>query len=108
MNPINNIEKAQVYNNETNNENTKYEIDIQFSENMDLLISSSKNTIIGIKDFFMKCNDYLKQMKASLELILNSENPEDNDEIIQEYLKLIIEEINVLDELIQKMNKKKR
>ena len=55
----------------------------------------------------MKCNDYLKQMKASMELILNSENPEDNEEIIQEYLKLIIEEINVLDELIQKMNKKK-
>ena len=107
MNPINNIEKAQVYNNETNNENTKYEIDIQFSENMDLLISSSKNIIIEIKDFFMKCNDYLKQMKASMELILNSENPEENDEAIQEYLKLIIEEINILDELIQKMNKKK-
>ena len=106
MNPIINVEKTQVYNNETHNTNKKYEIDIHFSENMDLLISSAKNIIIAIKDFFMKSNDYLKQIKSSVELALNPESKEVNEEALQEYIKIMAEENNILNELIQKMNKK--
>lgn len=113
MNPINNPEKTQVLNNERNNENNKYEINIQFSDNMDLLISSSIKIIMANRDFFMKCYDYLKQINSSLETITNIdkkdkiENLEDNRKIIYENLKLLSEEINELDELIQKINKTK-
>jgi len=104
MNPINNPETTQVYNNETNNENNKYEIDIQFSENMNLLISSSNRIIMAMKDFFMKCDDYLKQIKSAIETLANFEkkgNVEDGS--MQEYLKNISEEDSKLEELIQKM-----
>ena len=104
MNPINNPETTQVYNNETNNENNKYEIDIQFSENMNLLISSSNRIIMAMKDFFMKCDDYLKQIKTAIETLANFEkkgNVEDGS--MQEYLKNISEEDSKLEELIKKM-----
>ena len=104
MNPINNPETTQVYNNETNNENNKYEIDIQFSENMNLLISSSNRIIMAMKDFFMKCDDYLKQIKSAIETLANFEkkgNVEDGS--MQEYLKNISEEDSKLEELIKKM-----
>ena len=109
MNPINNPEITQVYNNETNNEKTKYEIEIQFNENMNLLMSSSNKIIMSNKDFFMKCNDYLKQIKTLIEILLNSEKKEklDNNEAsIQEFLNIISEEENQLDKFIQKMNNK--
>ena len=88
MNPINNPETTQVYNNETNNENNKYEIDIQFSENMNLLISSSNRIIMAIKDFFLKCDDYLKQIKSSIETLANLEKKGNIEEgEMQEFLK---------------------
>ena len=104
MNPINNPETTQVYNNETNNENNKYEIDIQFSENMNLLISSSNRIIMAMKDFFMKCDDYLKQIKSAIETLANFEKKGNvEDGAMQEYLKNISEEDSKLEELIKKM-----
>ena len=112
MNPMINPEKTQVYNNETNNENNKYEIDIHFSESMDSLISSSNRIILSNKDFFMKCNDYLKQIKTSLEPLVNFEKKEkiekieSTNDLLKEYLNNIIEEEKELDELVQNMNDK--
>ena len=104
MNPINNPERTQVYNNETNNENNKYEIDIQFSENMNLLISSSNRIIMAIKDFFLKCDDYLKQIKSAIETLANLEKKGNIEEgEMQEFLKNISEEDNKLEELIHRM-----
>ena len=109
MNPINNPEKTQVYNNETNNENNKYEVDIHFSENMDILISSSNRLILSNKDFFMKCNEYLRQIRTSLEPLANFEKKEkieDNKKSIQDFLNNISQEEKELEDLINKMSHK--
>ena len=109
MNPINNEEITQENNMETNSENNKYDIDIHFNENMDLLISSSNKIIMANKDFFMKCKDYLNQIKTSIDAIINSDKKEGVEEYIpemKEYIKKITEEENELDELIKRMIEK--
>ena len=109
MNPINNEEITQENNMETNGENNKYNIDIHFNENMDLLISSSNKIIMANKDFFMKCKDYLNQIKTSIDYIINSDKKEGIEEFItelKEYIKKISEEENELDTLIKKIIEK--
>ena len=113
-NPINNLEIAQLCNTETDNDNNcnnnKYEIDIQFRENFDKLISSLNNMIMRNKDFLMKCEDYLNQIKIFMESIINyekKENINENTNLMKDYIKIISEEQNELNEIVQKINEKK-
>ena len=109
MNPINNQEITQENNMETNDENNKYKIDIRFNENMDLLISSSNKIIMANKDFFMKCKDYLNQIRSSIEIIINYDKKENIEGFIKEmkeHIKKITEEENELDELIKRIIEK--
>ena len=111
MNPINNEEITQENNMETNGENNKYDIDIHFNENMDLLISSSNKIIMANKDFFMKCKDYLNQIKTSIDYIINSDKKEGIEEFmteLKEYIKKITEEEIELDTLIKKIIEKNK
>ena len=111
MNPINNEEITQENNMETNGENNKYNIDIHFNENMDLLISSSNKIIMANKDFFMKCKDYLNQIKTSIDYIINSDKKEGIEEFmaeLKEYIKKITEEEIELDTLIKKIIEKNK
>ena len=106
MNPINNLEKAQLYNTELDNNNNKYEIDIQFRENMNQLITSSNKIIINNKDFLMKCEDNLNKIKLFMESVINyekKENINENTDLMNEYIKIISEEQNELKELIKRM-----
>ena len=107
MNPINNLETAQLCNTELDKKNNKYEIDIQFRENMNQLITSSKKIIINNKDFLMKCEDNLNQIKIFMESVINyekKENINENADLMNEYIKVISEEQNELRELIKRMS----
>ena len=110
MNPINNLETAQMCNIETdNNNNNKYDIDIQLRENMNQLIAASNKIIMNNKDFLMKCEDYLNQIKLFMESIINNEkkgNINENTDLMNDYITIISEEQNELNELLKKMNMK--
>ena len=68
-NPVNNV---------NNLDNTKniYQIDDQLNNNSNLIISSSERIIMSNKNFFMKCNDYLKQMVNTIDTLNNMDKKE--------------------------------
>ena len=129
-NPVNNQEKTEIINNETEDKNDEYELNLQFMNNMQVLIHSIQKLIMINKDFFMKCNEHFKLIKSTLELIADFEKKEfekndnndknnlnkvnfkdkgetnDNIQIFQDVIKIISDEDSELDILINKMNQK--
>ena len=129
-NPVNNQEKTEIISNETEDKNDEYELNLQFMNNMQVLIHSIQKLIMINKDFFMKCSEHFKLIKSSLELIADFEKKEfekndnndknnlnkvnfkdkgetnDNIQIFQDVIKIISDEDSELDILINKMNQK--
>ena len=68
-NPISNIKFLE-------NSKSTYQIDDQLNNNSNLIISSSENIIRSNKNFFMRCNDYLKQIINAIETINNFDRKE--------------------------------
>ena len=53
-----------------------YQIDDQLNNNSNLLISSSERIIMSNKNFFLKCNDYFKQIINTIDIINNLDKKE--------------------------------
>ena len=68
-NPVNNVKSL---------DNTKniYQIDDQLNNNANLIFSSSERIIMANKNFFIKCNDYLKQIINTIDIINNIDKKE--------------------------------
>ena len=67
-NPINDILNE--------NSNNLYKIDDQLNNNSNMVISASHNIILSNKNFFMKCNDYIKQILNTIDFINNMDKKE--------------------------------
>ena len=70
-NPVSNIKNLE-------NSKDVYQIDDQLNNNANLLISSSERIIMANKNFFLRCNDYLKQIINTIETINNSDKKEND------------------------------
>lgn len=68
-NPINDILNE--------NENNLYQIDDQLNYNSNKVISASQNIILSNKNFFIKCNDYLKQIINNIDALNNMDKKEE-------------------------------
>ena len=81
-NKLNEINKEIKQSNPVSNvnclDNTKniYQIDDQLNNNANLIISSSERIIMANKNFFIKCNDYLKQIINTIDIINNIDKKE--------------------------------
>ena len=122
-NPVNNMQSLD-------NVKNIYQIDDQLNNNANLIISSSERIIMANKNFFIKCNDYLKQIINTIDTINTIEKKEnekkksntienenmseleskENKEelttdikIDQDFTKMFVEENDQLEKLLKKM-----
>lgn len=78
LNEINNKITSSNPINDKMKENSKslYQIDDQLNNNSNMVISASHDIILSNKNFFMKCNDYLKQIINTIDVINNMDKKE--------------------------------
>ena len=94
-NPVNNV-------NSLDNVKNIYQIDDQLNNNANLLISSSERIIMANKNFFLKCNDYFKQIISTIETINNIDKKEN------EKRKNINNDIENMSDMESKENKEEK
>ena len=75
LNEINNkiISSNIIKDKKKENSKNEYQVDEQLSNNSNRVISASNNIILSNQNFFMKCNDYLKQIINAIDAINNIE-----------------------------------